>query len=324
MGGVPAIRLSRDLRTWTERPAKGASSAGTDVCIAGTASAYVIAYGPVFRSADGRTWTRGSAAVQAAGKVTADCVTSDGTSFIAWTMRRARDGIWTSADGRRWTKVHLPGARAVIIDAVAPGAGGGFAVAGRAGATTGGLDAATGDLPAFGSLPGRQAVWTSTDGRTWAEVPVGGRFDAARISSIASGGPGGGIVALVQTGRFGQDNDDDLSIETWRWTRAAGWQQVQGSAPAIDEQFPGTARIVATRDRWLLLAGRTRADLARPGVTAISRDGKRWQGIAVRHLGTGSTQYFIDGCVVAGRRLVLVVNMSGLTDRAIRIWVSPS
>jgi len=322
-GNVPAVRTSPDLRTWTERTAKGASVAGTDICIAGTASAYVMAYGRIFASADGRTWTRGAAAVSGAGPVKADCVISDGRRFVAWTEWQGQDGLWVSAAGRTWTKVALPGANALVIDAIAARPDGGFVAAGRAGDTIAALDAAVGTYKQFETLPGRQAVWTSGDGRTWKQVPLGGTFDGKRVSAIAAGGPGGGVVALVQAGRFGQDNEDDLSIETWRWTKAGGWRELRGKAFTIDEAWPGDARVIATQDRWLLVGARTLAGRSHPGVTAGSDNGSRWWAVRTRSLGTSKAQYFIDGVAAARGRLVFLVNMSGLASRPVRVWVSP-
>ena len=93
--------------------------------------------------------------------------------------------VWTSADGRVWSRVPhdeavFGGGEAQEIIAVAAGGPGLVAV---------GFDVSGGDLGA--------AVWTSADGRVWSRVPqdetvLGGGY--AQIVAVAARGPG--LVAV--------------------------------------------------------------------------------------------------------------------------------
>jgi hypothetical protein len=321
---IPRIRLSGDLRTWTQRkPDHAGIQGGVNWALAADDEAYVLAGNGLFRSADGRHWTRGHAAKAAMGRLDADSVASDGRRFVAWQGTMGSGGVWASPDGRTWRRVRLPGAPAVIIDSLAARPGGGFVAAGRIGATVAELDAQVGEFLQWETLPGTQAVWTSRDGTTWKRVAVGDRFARTRLTDVAAGGPGGGIVALGLTGEFGRDSGEDLEVTAWRWTSGGGWHRLQGRAFAIVEADPGTARILAARGRWLVVGARTDATARHPGTIGGSDDGARWWAVEPRVLGTDPRAYYIDAVASVPGRLAFLVNGGGVDARPIRVWASP-
>jgi hypothetical protein len=291
--------------------------------LAADGEAYVLAGNGVFRSVDGRHWTRGRAAKASMGQIDADSVVSDGRRFVAWQGTMGSRGVWASANGRTWTRVRLPGAPAVIVDSLAARPSGGFVAAGRVGASVAELDAQVGDFLQWETLPGAQAVWTSGNGTAWKRVDVGDVFAETRLTDVAAGGPGGGIVALGLTGAFGRDSGGGQAVTAWRWTSRDGWRRLEGRAFTIVEADPGAARILATRNRWLVVGARTDATARHPGTMGGSDDGTRWWAVEPRVLGTDPHAYYVDAVASRPGRLVFLVNGSGVDARPIRIWVSP-
>lgn len=280
---VPRFRVSADLAAWTE--ARGDASGivgGRDWAVAGTADAYVLAGGGVYRSADGATWVPGVAipGSDAAALADVDGIAADGTRFLAWDSW-ASEGPWTSVDGRTWAPVVLPGAPALIVDAVAAAPGGGFAVAGRIGASVAELEAATADVVPFTVLPGEQGLWTSPDGTTWTRVPLGGGFGLGRITSLALGGPGGGLLAAGQLGPVGEQVERAPAVTLWRIRDGALPEVLAGAPFGLAETNPGETHVVALADRWLVLGARIAVPGPWPepgpaGVVLGSDDGEAW------------------------------------------------
>lgn len=328
MPTVPRLRFSDDLRTWTERrPDDPDLFGGVDWMLAGSDSAYVLAGVGVWRSVDGRHWVPGVTAGADGGPVDADHVASDGHGFVAWRAGTPADGIWSSADGRTWSELAIPDAPALIVDAVAALPAGGYVAAGRAAASAAQLD--TGDVPAQLALPGKQAVWSSGDGATWVSVALGAGFEEARITSIAAGGPGGGIIAVGSPLTIDEGADIERVVAVWRWLDGTGWQRLAGQGFPTVQRDPGDLRIVATADRWLLVGSRMRADarnvldLTPPGVVAGSEDGTAWWAIAPVFLGP-ETNYSIDAISSTPGRLVFLTNGGTSIEGTVRVWVSPS
>ncbi len=322
--GPPTLAISSDLRTWTTRVASGPGLDAQVQSIAANGERYVLAGGGAWWSPDARRWTR--ARPTAGRRVPVDTVASDGRRFIGWQPYGAHAGIWFSAGGRRWQKVELPGAPALIVDAVGVVPGGGFVLAGRSGPTIAGLDAVERESVRFGALSGAQGVWTSPDGRTWTEVPIAVGMEDVRLTSIAGGGPGEGLLAAGLRG----SGEGDQQPGIWRWTPADGWQRLSGPRLSVVELDQGTTRVIASPTRWLVIGRRAdtdrRHDVTRMGVLAGSRDGRSWWGIdSVEFDGRG--EYFIDGHGWAGGRLVLLVNRywtgMDLGQGASELWVSP-
>ena len=161
------------------------------------------------------------------------------------TRANGNAAVWTSADGLAWTRVPDD-------EAVFGGVGDQWmssVVAGGPGLVAVGVDGTSGDLDA--------AVWTSTDGLTWARVPddeaVFGGVGDQSMSSVVAGGPG-----LVAVGSDGANGNAAV------WTSADGlaWTRV----PDDEAVFGG----VGYRAMWSVVAGG-------PGLVAVGEDAS-WSG----------------------------------------------
>jgi hypothetical protein len=332
-GGFPAsprLRLSSDLRTWHERkPDIPEIQGGMDWTFAASKDAYVLAGGGIFRSADGRHWESVVAASAGAGPVDVDHVVSDGSGFVAWRGTSAAPGLWTSSDGRTWTAVALPGAPAVIVDAVAARPSGGYVAAGRSGESAAELDRIEGPAQRWEARPGTEAVWLSDDGIIWSSVPLGAGFEEARITGLAAGGPGGGIVAVGNDKPFAEDRNIERVVAVWRWVDDTGWQRLMGQGFPVLEANAGDTRVLATADRWLLIGQRMRADalnvldLTPSGVLAGSEDGTAWWATSPIVLGSGASAYSIDAIAAAPDRLAILTNGGPSLVGVVRVWMSP-
>ena len=329
---IPRLRLSSDLRTWDEQKPDIAGMEGGSWALAASDTAYVLAgqNAGVWRSTDGRRWTAVAAADGAGSSVDASGVVSDGRGFVAWRGPLATDGLWTSRDGRTWVKVALPGAPAVIVDAVTAQPSGGYVLAGRAGETPAALDAVEGPAQRWEARPGTQAVWTSIDGATWLPVPMGAGFKAARITGVAAGGPGGGILAVGNDGLFDEQRNVERGVVVWRWADRVGWERLMGQGFPPIEQDAGATRVLATPDRWLIVGSRMRADarnvldLTPQGVVAGSEDGSAWWAVAPVVLGSVPPNYYLDAIGTEPGRLVFLTNSGPSIVGTVRIWVSPT
>jgi hypothetical protein len=226
--------------------------------------------------------------------------------------------------------VTLPGASAVLVDAVAARPGGGYVLAGRVGRTASELDAIEGPATLFQARPGRQALWTSDDGFSWTPLAMGSGFEEARITSVAAGGPGGGVVLVGPATSADQSDGVEPELGVWRSTDAAGWVRLRSQGFPVVERDPGQARILATGSRWLLVGARMRPgatwvlDTTSAGVLAGSEDGSAWWAIGTVLLAAGSEEYYLDGIAVEPRRVLFTINWygPGLSDENVEIWAS--
>ena len=325
---APRVMLSADLHTWSDVTPSG-SSVGC-VALAASRSAYVSLCESLETSSDGRTWRAPGDPPLSDGtfKGGPKQFYSDGSTFLATTGGYPSSSvIWTSPDGARWAAVHLPGAPRVIIDAVAGRQSGGFVIAGRVADTEASFDADR-TLPVGQRNPGRQAIWTSTDGSSWTVVPLGPVFDGARITGLATDGPGGGIVAV---GHFGVVADGaPVTIAVWRSADLVTWQHLTGPGFDLREGNVGDARVIGLADRWLVVASHPRTvggalATTGDGVAAGSEDGTAWWSTDPIW-GVGPTPYTITGLIATNGRLVALDDTlinSATVDPSARIWVSP-
>jgi len=207
----------------------------------------------VWISADGLAWARvpdDEAVFGGPGEQWMSSVVAGGPGLVAVGVDEASEdldaAVWTSADGLTWTRVPRdeavfggPGEQS-MSSVVAEGPG----------------------LVAVGwdGLEGpHAAVWTSTDGLTWAQVPddqeVFGGVDDLRMWSVAAGGPG-----LVAVG--GDANWDGLEMEqhavVWTSTDGLTWTRVPDDEAAFGD--------VDHRPMWSVVAGG-------PGLVAVGWDG---------------------------------------------------
>lgn len=330
---VPRLLLSRDLRAWDEvRPDAPGIRGGSDWALAASDTAYVLSANGAWWSMDGSHWRQGEFAGASSGPIDVDGVASDGHGFVAWREFVATNGIWASNDGQAWSQIQLPGAPALIVDAVAARAAGGYVLAGRVGPTTAELDRIEGPALRWAARPGAQAVWTSDDGVVWLMVPLGTSFESMRITSIAAGGPGGGMIAVGQGTPPAVDGGIEPALVVWRWTDTAGWQRLLGQGFPTVERDAGSTRILAFASRWLLVGSRMRADarsvfdVSPPGVVAGSEDGMAWWAVGTVTLGSGAPEYYLDAIAGTSDRLVFLVNDfgPGLDEGHVQVWVSPS
>lgn len=223
--------------------------------------------------------------------------------------------------------MRLPGAPFVRVDALIGREDGGYVLAGRAADTADGLREAH-DMQWY-SLPGTQMIWTSPDGTDWTALPLGDAFVGGRITGLASDGPGGGIVAV---GYLGEDLEDGVEqIPTvWRSGDEVAWQRLVGPTFALLASDIGATRVVATDERWLVIAARMRDDaasiwdLTSSGVTAGSEDGSAWW--ATGPIALEEESYSIHDVASADGRLVILgeTNTSARNPMGdARIWLSP-
>lgn len=215
------VWTSTDGRTWARGPASDATDTGAvfstggpeigmfDVA-AGTPGVVAIGYAArpnlqatIWFSPDAASWERIPLGLDGAGTAPGDrlavrvyAVTWDGRQFVAvgedrsdfngrnFAKAQARAAVWTSPDGRTWTRVPHTAALDVgkFFDTLEDPATGGMhdVVAGPAGLV------AVGSV-CDGSPNGCQpASWTSTDGHTWERAPDMLTAPGALTSVVAS------------------------------------------------------------------------------------------------------------------------------------------
>lgn len=327
---TPRLMLSPDLEAWDDvTPAGDVVACGDGGSLAASASAWLLRCGGLWRSVDGQTWEPVEGSTDDESPLTElRRVISDGRTFVAVRGEYpADDGIWASADGQAWTKVNLPGAPFVRVDALEGLAGGGFILAGRVADTADGLREAH-DMQWY-SLPGTQATWTSQDGTDWTALPLGDAFVGGRITGLAADGPGGGIVAVGYVGENLEDGVERIPT-VWRSSDKVTWQRLVGPTFALLASDIGATKVVATKERWLVVAARLRDDAANiwdltsSGVTAGSEDGAAWWATGPIPLEEG--RYTINDVASADGRLAILgeANTSARNPTGdARIWVSP-
>lgn len=317
---VEAVVLtSADGRTWTRAPKQDATNYGPPITptsgptvgmidvAAGGPGIVAVGYAarPELRptawfSADGITWERTVLDDTLFRRVSA--VTSDGTRFVivgqdrdeatsaaAIKSAHGRAAVWTSTDGRSWTRVQDPAlAAGSLIDTMEDPASGGMSdiAAGPAGLV--GVGSTCQPNP-VGCSP---AVWFSTDGTAWqrATLPtLGGGLGsviATPTGYVATGGeacdtsarPSGACPGLVLTSADGRT-----------WTRVPFPQDGElGTITAVGDRLFLTAQ-GATTGVWVSQDGTSWAPAAIQGgiaPTEPSPEAIRWRlaardGVAV-------------------------------------------
>lgn len=287
--------------------------------------------GVLLRSADGRTWDRVDA--RAAGLdavVLVDLAADDTTAMVlGMPAPRAEDGsptglaVWTSVDGRAWTRIPDGGALLDIVAEEVAGSHTGFAAIGRAPTillsgpdgsgwrrTTvpeGALAslytlAADGDgFVATGSVNDRPAVWRSA-GAGWFRLRLPDTDAVSRISAVDARFVAWGTVETPDplipdtstSATVAWESNDDGS--TW-----ASLGLPLGGAPdlsivALDGGF--LAVLAPNPSEMPLSAWRS----IRPGV---------WEPVALADGGTGFDRPYVSSVAVSGRRVVLAGNTVG-------------
>jgi hypothetical protein len=221
----------------------------------------------VWTSPDGLSWTRvphDEAVFGGPGSEEMFGVTAGGPGLVAvgWGVVDGDEGaaVWVSTDGYTWER---------IIDNAVFGGPGGQAmyavVAGGPGLVAVGYDFLEGEWDA--------AVWTSTDGLNWSEVPAAGAVfggpNIQEMRSVALGGPG-----LVAVG-----NDyAEVAVNGAVWTSADGltWTRVPHDAAVFGGAGNQEMRGVAAGTPGLAAVGRDDTGEAGDAAVWASADGLTW------------------------------------------------
>ncbi len=160
--------------------------------------------GRVWLSSDGRSWSAlPDSAAFARGRP--EAVASTGTRIVAVGSSIDEQGdpratVWTSTDGRRWTRSQLAGSTGLLAVAASPAR---IVVAGS---------------PRSGS---GAPIWSSSDGVSWEPTVDATPFTACTVTGLAVGGPG--FVAVGY---------DDRGAAVWTSSDGLGWTRV-GDAAAL-------------------------------------------------------------------------------------------
>jgi len=181
----------------------------------------------VWTSPNGRTWTRlddpalGGGGTQRISSLMAgpDGIVAGGTNFLPdeFGLYNLDARVWVSADGSSWE---------AIDDATFGGPGWQYITSIVAGPN--GLVAAGGDILGAPGVDNDAAVWTSTDGTTWARVedPAFGGERAQHISALGVGD--GELVAVgYDTGPGG-----NRIPAVWRSADGSAWVRIADSVLA--------------------------------------------------------------------------------------------
>ena len=182
-----AVWASSDGTHWARIPTQP-SFAGAQMDHVTAADSVVVATGldvptgsgsvapPIWRSADGVTWTRATAVSPTPLSLGADAAIWTGSSFVVSGTEILGDGryIWTSSDGLGWSKADVQGASAPSLA--------GLAISGStivlAGTSSGG---------------GKVLLWESTGGLSWQSIQPPAVMDGGVPMRIVSG-PGGLLI----------------------------------------------------------------------------------------------------------------------------------
>lgn len=267
----------------------------------------------VWTSTDGRTWQpapdpSGQLRHASLGPVTpwsgglavgGDLEDERGDGFV-------RAMVWTSSDGAAWQRVaeDQPGWNVVgetrIITSVAP-LGAGLVAVGVSYSVAGDLDS---------------HVWTSTDARTWTQVPDqpawrgGGDQALSGVCPL----PGGGLVAIGYT-------LSGPSQRPWAWTSADGqaWSLATGEgAVALEGTGSATARTCVSTPSGVLAAHSVAAPAGRDAAIWSTPDGRSWSGRGNATLFGGQGDQAVTALAVDGSRVVAV----GRDDDRAAVWYS--
>ena len=259
-GTHAAAWRSDDGQTWepaADGPALHAATQIQMTGVTGTADGYAaVGYlgslaGPIearfWWSADGRDWTlAGADAAVAESRGAAVAAVPDGGLVAVGATGDAKDAdgsaVWTSPDGRAWTRVSSDALRDGVMHGVTAAPGVGLVAVGSDAASTRAMawrspdgrawdvvpDAASldnfglkiemedvawdgtrflaGGHRLFGTQFPTALLWVSSDGLSWERANESAALSQGRISGVAAGGPG-----LVAVGTYGSP---DFAIPT--------------------------------------------------------------------------------------------------------------
>ena len=220
--------------------------------------------------------------------------------------RFVRAMVWTSSDGATWQRVpgDQPGWNVVgetrIITSVAP-LGAGLVAVGVSYSVAGDLDS---------------HVWTSTDARTWTQVPdqPAWRGGGDQVLSGVCPLPGGGLVAVGYT-------LSGPSQRAWAWTSADGqaWSLAMGEgAAALEGAGSAVARACVSTSSGVLAAHSAAAPAGRDAAIWSTPDGQSWSRRGDATLFGGQGDQAVTALAADGSRVVAV----GRDDDRAAVWYS--
>ena len=163
--------------------------------------------GPLFwYSVDGLHWTKASVSEPASESIWVADVTVGGPGFVAVGGDTTSDpngssgdvAIWTSADGRTWTRIHGPSLGAGELQKI--------------GATAHGLIA-------FGSDGRHGALWTSTNGTAWSVLDVPDGLAPWGVTALVASD---GSLTMFDVASEAEDSP----IDVWRATSPTDWTRL--------------------------------------------------------------------------------------------------
>ncbi len=186
-------------------------------------------------------------------------MTAGGPGLVAVGAYDAYDAmadIWTSSDGRTWSRVIGQELGPGVINDVTCGGPGLVAV---------------GDGEGDGSARG--AVWTSRDGLAWSRAPDDPVFGRGWIKAVTAGGPGLVAVGFPHRAWFSPDG--------LTWTRASVPPVPPDVYPGDNGQTPQVYLddVAAAGDRLVAVGGMMMNDESHQAVVWISADGMTWTDV---------------------------------------------
>ena len=283
---------------------------------AGEAVSGTVAEAAVWRSADGRTWTRlGRAGSQFAGaQMVVLVVTRDG--LVAWgadgqgacqgqgaaaTCSPAPLMLWISPDGVTWTPIAdaSPFAGATI-SAIADGPAG---------------------LVAVGDTGwNAPAIWVSGTGATWTRLELGAAFAQAHLSTVRAAGPGYVVGGGTGSQQVSVTGGPDGTVPT---TAAAWWSADGRTWTKASVEGPGSGgsnlAMIYAGSEGLVAVGAT-SD-GRDSAAWTSPDGRTWVPIAASVSGAAPGAASLPSYTLAddGTHILAVADTS---QPLLSYWVS--
>lgn len=230
-------------------------------------------------------------------------VTAGGPGLVAvggaadpFVAREGRAAVWTSVDGRTWSRV--PHAESV------------FGATEMMSVTAGGPG-----LVAVGESDGAGRAWTSPDGFTWSRVPHNEALSGAlSMKSVTVGGPG--LVAVGWDGGEWQGYWGNAVV----WTSPDGvtWSRVPHNEAIFGGGWVGMVGVTAGGPGLVAVGGEWVDEIeGSRAVVWTSPDGFTWSRVPHNQAVFGNAE--MSGVTAGGPGLVAF----GSADEATAVWTSP-
>jgi hypothetical protein len=235
-------------------------------------------------------------------------IAADGPGIIAVGMEQEEDAsaadaaAWFSPDGSTWTRATVADGADRTMDRVLA-VDDGFVAIGEA------------NYDFHGGFGGGTAVWTSTDGRTWARLPDTKAPPAGtRLNDIVHGPDGFLATASFEFSAGDTAPAAPLTDGIWTSRDAVHWQPIAGTPL-------GLRGLTLAAGRWYAVG--TRADQAGADapVIASSNDGRAWISVALPHPpGLPENVPIYPARLAAGVAGILVLGERGDDNTSVSWW----